>query len=44
MDFSMVLTRSQYENISKEEVIQDHTDGQIQMLQAKKLLCINTKI
>ena len=40
MDFSMVLTGSQYENISKEEVIQDHTDGQIQMLQKQKSYCV----
>ena len=39
----MVLAWNHYENMSKEERIQELTDGQIQMLQTKKYIVYISK-
>ena len=43
MNFNMVLTWSQWDNMSKEELIQKFTVGEIQILQAEKYIVYKCK-
>ena len=43
MNFNISLTWSQYDNMSKDELIQEFTAGEIQMLQARKYIVYKCK-